>query len=136
MATFTTRTDAIRYIERCIEESSGGPADARAEYDIDAIADQVISDEDGEYTIPEDADAGDVDAFWDAVWAAARPSVLDQLNDYQGDNVWEDVIYGLAYDEEATGRAYELAERNPAYSDMAVIDGVTYRHTGAEWAIA
>lgn len=29
-------------------------------------------------------------------------SVVDQLNAYQGDNIWEDVIYGLDYDEAAT----------------------------------
>ncbi|RFZ11164.1 hypothetical protein DSM43518_02004 [Mycobacterium marinum] len=62
-------------------------------------------------------------------------TTLDQLNSYQGDNIWEDVIYQLAYSEEATNRAYITADRNPSYSDMAVIDGVTYRHNGAQWAV-
>lgn len=28
--------------------------------------------------------------------------VMAKLNDYDGDNIWEDVIYGLDYDEAAT----------------------------------
>lgn len=29
-------------------------------------------------------------------------TILDKLNSYEGDNLWEDVIYGLDYDEDAT----------------------------------
>ncbi|MCG5431253.1 hypothetical protein LV457_02975 [Mycobacterium sp. MYCO198283] len=62
-------------------------------------------------------------------------TVLDQLNDYDGENVWEDVIYRLDYDEAATDAAYAQAGRNPAYGDMAVIAGVTYRQQpGGQWA--
>lgn len=63
-------------------------------------------------------------------------TVLDRLNSYAGDNIWEDVIYSLDYDEAATDAAYVAADRNSAYSDMAVIGGVTYRHNGAQWAVA
>lgn len=64
-------------------------------------------------------------------------TVLDQLNAYAGDNIWEDVIYGLDYDEAATDRAYADAGRNPACSDMVVIGGVSYRyHQDAAWALA
>lgn len=67
MITFSTRAEAIRYVERCIEESSGGPADARAEYDIDAIADDVIGDYDSGFAIDDDIDSGGVAAFWESV---------------------------------------------------------------------
>jgi hypothetical protein len=65
-------------------------------------------------------------------------TVLDQLNTYSGTNVWEDVIHQLGYDEAATDKAFEAAGRNPACSDMAVIDGVTYRFAEArgEWVTA
>lgn len=65
-------------------------------------------------------------------------TVLDQLNAYVGDNIWEDVIYGLDYDEAATDLAYADTGRNRAYGDMVVIGGVTYRYhqDRAAWAIA
>lgn len=72
MITFTTRNEAMRYIERCIEESSGGPADARAEYDIDAIAADVLGDYESGFSIDDDIDGGGVDAFWSAVERHAR----------------------------------------------------------------
>lgn len=51
-------------------------------------------------------------------------SILDQLNGYQGENVWEDLIKGLpGYDEAAT------AESDPGgASDRFVASGVIYRY--------
>lgn len=67
MQTFKTRAEAVRYIERCIEESSGGPADARGEYDVDGIAEDVIGDYESGYAIEDDLDSGAVDDFWQSV---------------------------------------------------------------------
>lgn len=52
--------------------------------------------------------------------------ILDQLNSYGGNNIWEDVIRRLpGYDEAAT------AALDPSYaSDVAVIAGTTYRYDG------
>lgn len=65
-------------------------------------------------------------------------TVLDRLNDYSGNNIWEDVIYHLGYDEAATDRECKEFDRNPAYSDLVVIDGVTYvyDYPHGEWATA
>lgn len=55
--------------------------------------------------------------------------ILDQLNSYNGENIWEDVIYGLDYDEAATN-----ALAGPDDSHV-VIGGVHYWYdpARAEW---
>ncbi|MFY1599843.1 hypothetical protein [Micromonospora sp. WMMD737] len=58
-------------------------------------------------------------------------AVVEQLNGYQGDNIWDDLIRKLdGYDDEATGAL------DPNYrSDVCVIDGAILRfdqQTG-EW---
>lgn len=54
----------------------------------------------------------------------AREYVLDELNDYDGDNVWGEVILRMAgYDEAATDAAAAGGYHD---SDVAVIGGTTY----------
>lgn len=60
--------------------------------------------------------------------------ILDQLNSYDGDNIWEDVIYRLDFDEDATDQLYADQERNSYYSDMVVIGGHAYRNIAGRWA--
>jgi len=64
-------------------------------------------------------------------------TVLAALNDYTGCDVWGDVILGLGYDEAATDKACEILEHSPNYADVAVIDGICYRHRQdlGEWKI-
>ena len=54
---YTTKQDAINY--EIIPAIEAGEAKA-SEYDIEAIADEVITEENGTYTV-------DADIFWDAV---------------------------------------------------------------------
>lgn len=60
----------------------------------------------------------------------AAQDVLVKLNTYRGDNLWEDVVYALDYDEAATN-----AVAGPDDRDV-VIGGVHYHHNGAVWVIA
>jgi hypothetical protein len=55
---------------------------------------------------------------------------LDTLNLYVGDNIWEDVIYGLDYDESAT-----QAVATPDDRDI-VIGNTHYRFEDGTWRIA
>lgn len=59
MTDYSTRNEAIDAIVTAIE-SSPEVRDARAEYNIDAIADEVIGDHADGYRI-------DTNVFWDAV---------------------------------------------------------------------
>lgn len=59
--------------------------------------------------------------------------IIKILNDYDGDNIWGDLILTLDYDETATDAAYAAQDRNPAYDDIVVIGGVTYDHHGEQW---
>lgn len=61
--------------------------------------------------------------------AVAQWIVLGALNDYAGDNIWEDVIYRLAYDEAATNAVEHGDGRD------VVIAGVHYRHEGGRWTV-
>lgn len=82
--TYSTRTDAIDAIIDAIEAH---PAItwARAEYDIDAIADEVIGDYADGYRIADGIE------FWASVSRHARHArptaqeIADQLNAYQGE---------------------------------------------------
>ncbi|MGI5213411.1 hypothetical protein [Plantactinospora sp. CA-290183] len=56
------------------------------------------------------------------------PAVLDQLNAYTGDNIWQDVIAHLDYDEAAT----EAIDPSDA-SDRFVLDGRIIRCNGDTW---
>lgn len=87
MTTFSTRNEAVDYIVNSIE-ASGAVADARAEYDIDAIADAVIGDY-PTYEISEDDPA----EFWALVeanayplFAAALPEVGDMIIEHDGED--------------------------------------------------
>lgn len=76
MTTYTTRTDAIAEIITAIE-ASPEVRDAHAEFNIDAIADEVVSvATDGGYQI------ADHDDFWESVERHARPMGRD-LYDYK-----------------------------------------------------
>lgn len=56
-----------------------------------------------------------------------RDEVLEALNAYPDDNIWEDVIRRFpGFDEAATDVAYQAMEDRRDYSDVAVIDGTTY----------
>lgn len=133
MTTYTTRDDAIAAIIAAIE-ASAEVADARAEYDIDAIADEVIGDYADGYRI-----AGH-DEFWASVARHARPTaqeIADQLNAYEregGDNIWQDVIYGLDIDEDAI----EAADPNSASDVVILRDGSVIRRDAQrdEWYVA
>lgn len=59
-------------------------------------------------------------------------TVLDALNDYEGENLWEDVIYTLDYDEAATNAVDSGDGRD------VVIGGVHYHYdqTVSEWKVA
>lgn len=68
-------------------EASNEVTDARAEYDIDAIADEVLGDYADGYQLP------DHDEFWAAVARHARTSaqeIADQLNAYEATHASDD----------------------------------------------
>lgn len=54
--------------------------------------------------------------------------IVEALNAYRGDNIWEDLIYTFSYDEAAT-----VAIDPRALSDRFVADGVTYRNEQGTW---
>jgi len=58
---------------------------------------------------------------------------LDKLNAYEGDNIWQDVIYGLDFDRDAT----EAADPN-YHNDVVVLDsGETVRLSlTGEWCVS
>lgn len=55
--------------------------------------------------------------------------IVAKLNDYDGDNLFEDVVWGLDYDEEATARL-DGANQGDTY----VIGGQVYSCRGGRWA--
>lgn len=59
-------------------------------------------------------------------------TTLRALNTYEGDNIWEDVIYGLDYDEEATAAVASVEGRD------FVAGGIhyTYAVDEGEWVVA
>lgn len=75
-----------------------------------------------------------IDAIQDAphMGLFATPAYITaELNDYDGDNIWEDIIYGLsAFDGAATG---QLDDRGR--SDRFVAAGIEYRYNepSHEW---
>lgn len=73
MTTYTTSDEAIAEIITAIE-ASNEVTDARAEYDIDAIADEVL-------TLTADGYCIDTDIFWVSVERNAKPMGRD-LYDY------------------------------------------------------
>lgn len=50
--------------------------------------------------------------------------ILEALNSYEGENIWQDVIYG-AMDSEATGARWSDEDSNHFIGE----DGVHYEHT-------
>lgn len=131
--TYTTRNEAIAAIIDAIEAH---PAItwARAEYDIDAIADEVIGDYADGYRIADGIE------FWAAVARHdrhARPTaqeIADQLNAYRGDNIWQDVICGLDIDQDAI----EAADPNGASNVVVLRNGSVIRWDAQrdEWYVA
>lgn len=119
MTTFSTRNEAVDYIVNSIE-ASGAVADARAEYDIDAIADAVIGDY-PTYEIGED----DPDAFWAlveanayATFTAVLPEVGDLVIEHDGEDtdlvILDDgrtmpAVIGFAESEEWEPEVYRAA---------------------------
>lgn len=60
----------------------------------------------------------------------AEQTVIDTLNAYEGDNIWQDVVLNIpGYDEDAT----EAIDPSGA-SDRFVAGGVTYRHEASRGA--
>lgn len=60
-------------------------------------------------------------------------TILDQLNDYSGDNIWQDIIGGLDLDDDATD------EVEHGRSDAFVLTdgrGFTYIAQDREWVEA
>lgn len=49
-------------------------------------------------------------------------NILEALNNYDGDNIWDDVIETIAYDQAATD------EIDKGQNDVFIADGVEYRH--------
>jgi hypothetical protein len=74
---------------------------------------------------------GDLEDQTNFVAIAQRHTILDALNDYTGDDLWENVIYRLPYDETATGRI-----AGPEDGDV-VISGIHYTTRGGtgEWTV-
>lgn len=59
-------------------------------------------------------------------------SIADQLNNYDGDNLWQDVILHLdAYDAEAT----EAADPNAASDIVILKNGSRLEHDGNAWFV-
>lgn len=133
MTTYTTRTDAVAAIIDAIE-ASNEVADARAEYNIDAIADEVIGDYADGYRL------ADHDEFWASVSRHARHArptaqeIADRLNAYEGDNIWQDVICGLDIDQDAI----EAADPNGASNVVILRDCTVIRWDAQcdEWYVA
>lgn len=113
--------------------------------DLDRIAGEVLSD--AEQTMAEMEKRvviviPDLDGYLRQVrdeLLDAREYVLDELNDYDGDNVWGEVILRMdGYDEAATEAAYQALVRNPFGADVVVIGGTTYHwdQRARRWAVA
>lgn len=56
-------------------------------------------------------------------------AIIDQLNNYDGDNIWQDVIYHLPTDDDAI----EAADPSGASNVVILTDGSEYRNNGTEW---
>lgn len=60
-------------------------------------------------------------------------AIVESLNDYDGDNIWEDIIYGVeGYDAEAT------AKLDPRHrSDVIAIGNVVVRYDASDrrWSV-
>ena len=62
---------------------------------------------------------------------AMTHGILAKLNAYDGDNIWQDVIYSLDVDEDATD------DLDEGRSDVfALTNGTVIRHDGSEWVTA
>lgn len=59
----------------------------------------------------------------------ATDSILTTLNAYDGDNIWQDVIYDLDVDQDTTD-ALDPSGRSDV---IALTDGRVFRHDGIEW---
>lgn len=58
-------------------------------------------------------------------------AILDRINGYVGDNLWEDVIYGLpGFDGDAT----EAADRAGESDTIVFADGTVLDCRGGSWA--
>ena len=55
-------------------------------------------------------------------------AVLEQLNTYDGDNIWQDVVEGLDYDRQAT----EDVDPNYESADI-IIHGHHIAYVGGSW---
>lgn len=102
MTTYTTRTDAITAVIAAIEATGEATA---AEYDIDAIADEVIGSHAAGYAITDDEHA-----FWAAVANHARPPRMDggelqTVREYLGLTI--DNLAGILAVNPRTVRAWE-----------------------------
>jgi len=62
----------------------------------------------------------------------ATATLVDQLNSYQGENIWQDVILGHDLDE----AAIEAADPGAASNVIVLSDGTTIRHDArtGQWA--
>ncbi|MGW0039811.1 hypothetical protein [Gordonia sp. NPDC003376] len=58
--------------------------------------------------------------------------IATKLNSYAGDNIWQDVIYGLDTDD----AAIEAADPGAASNVVILTDGSEIRHDGNEWFVA
>lgn len=79
MTTYTTSDEAIAEIITAIE-ASNEVTDARAEYDIDAIADEVL-------TLTADGYCIDTDIFWVSVERNAKPMGRDLYDYHTGERI-------------------------------------------------
>ena len=122
--------DAKDITERMRVVSSLGKRGTVKAVDGDKVVVRVDGEEFAHYYLPSQVEPYAPPMLAERLAAAAAQDVLVKLNSYRGDNLWEDVVYALDYDEAATN-----AVAGPDDRDV-VIGGTHYHHNGAVWVIA
>lgn len=134
--TFTTRDEAIQRIIVDPIEASGEVADARATYDVEAIADAVLGDHSVGYACLVDADE-----FWQIVEQHARQHTarltnMNSLSVHDGEVRQFDTLTVFLGDEEVAEITVESSEDPAPYVAALAAEGWRVVDTsGSDWTV-
>lgn len=97
-----------------------------------ATAEGDEAGEGAEFLRVTDTAAGEIRYYrHNAILEDSRTKTLAQLEDYDGDNIWEDVIYGLGYDEATTNRVDPSSRGDRFFTP----DGLYYQYMLGAWHV-
>lgn len=134
--TFTTRDEAIQRVIVDPIEASGEVADARATYDVEAIADAVLGDHSAGYVCLVDADE-----FWQIVEQHARQHTarltnMNSLSVHDGEARYFDTLTVFLGDEEVAEITVESSEDPAPYVAALAAEGWRVVDTsGSDWTV-